>query len=346
MQNRLSSNPVFQLLSMKNFRKKILVVCLLFSCSKVFSNDSAFITFEFSASLNLKRFNIRLSDGINDYSILPATDKFWGGALFAPYGVINIGYRDSDTSMVETRFFFKKGTVKLHIVPLHESKKYYAIDESASVNVMSYEVLNGNLLDSFVKKEAYAANDFVRKNRTKIGVDPDITRRGSILFDSLRNKKIQFIQQYPELYLSFWTFQQDVVKSGIIKPDSLLKLYNSLSEQYKKTKAGTYLSSVIFNKLAISSKAPFPDFSVKDTKGNQIELSQLKGKYVLVQFWASWCVPCIKEIPILKEIEKKYRNSPFILISFSIDKDSQAFQKAIEKYSMTWPQVYGRSPSL
>ncbi|HEU5165984.1 MAG TPA: TlpA disulfide reductase family protein, partial [Chitinophagaceae bacterium] len=85
----------------------------------------------------------------------------------------------------------------------------------------------------------------------------------------------------------------------------------------------------------------FPDFSTLDINNNRIELSKLKGKYVLIQVWASWCVPCIQEVPDLKIIYDKYKNSDFALISFSIDKDSSAFKKSLVKYSMNWTQVLG-----
>jgi thiol-disulfide isomerase/thioredoxin len=81
-----------------------------------------------------------------------------------------------------------------------------------------------------------------------------------------------------------------------------------------------------------------PGFSVVATDGARYDLEQLTGKVVVLDFWASWCGPCRETIPVLRGIAKKYTDAPFVFISISVDRDADAWQKAVAREGMTWPQ--------
>lgn len=87
--------------------------------------------------------------------------------------------------------------------------------------------------------------------------------------------------------------------------------------------------------------ARFADLNLSDQKNNQLKLSDYvgKGKYILLEFWASWCGPCRKEIPHLKEVYNLYNPSGFDIISISMDDDKKAWLKAVENEQMKWLQV-------
>jgi peroxiredoxin len=82
-----------------------------------------------------------------------------------------------------------------------------------------------------------------------------------------------------------------------------------------------------------------PEFSVKDIKGNTITLSNLKDKIVLLDFWATWCGPCLPEIPYLKKIYAENRNKGLVMIGISLDENVSNLQKFIEGQNITWQQV-------
>src|SRR5690606_22400074 len=81
------------------------------------------------------------------------------------------------------------------------------------------------------------------------------------------------------------------------------------------------------------------DFSMKDTYDNIVNLSYFNGKYVLLDFWASWCGPCREEHPNLISIYENYKNKDFTILSVSIDTDKEKWIKAIDKDKLTWTQV-------
>ena len=85
----------------------------------------------------------------------------------------------------------------------------------------------------------------------------------------------------------------------------------------------------------------FTDFEMQTPDGKAVKLSDYvgKGKVVLVDFWASWCGPCRRELPNLVEAYKKYRNKGFEIVGVSLDRDAEAWKNGIEKLDITWPQM-------
>jgi len=81
------------------------------------------------------------------------------------------------------------------------------------------------------------------------------------------------------------------------------------------------------------------DFSQKDTTDQPIRLSSFKGKYVLIDFWASWCGPCRQESPILVKAYEKYKAKGFDILSVSLDENKNQWIAAIKKDKFTWTQV-------
>jgi thiol-disulfide isomerase/thioredoxin len=88
---------------------------------------------------------------------------------------------------------------------------------------------------------------------------------------------------------------------------------------------------------------PVPEIMLRDTSGNLITLSSLKGKVVLIEFWASWCGPCRKSNPALIQIYSRYKSRGFEIYGISIDQSSAAWKNAIEKDRTLWTQVIDRS---
>jgi thiol-disulfide isomerase/thioredoxin len=87
----------------------------------------------------------------------------------------------------------------------------------------------------------------------------------------------------------------------------------------------------------INGSMPAPEIALPNPNGKTITLSSLKGKYVLIDFWASWCGPCKSEMPNVVQLYKKYQNKNFTVLSVSLDDDPNKWKAAIADWGMSWP---------
>jgi thiol-disulfide isomerase/thioredoxin len=88
------------------------------------------------------------------------------------------------------------------------------------------------------------------------------------------------------------------------------------------------------------------DFALVTTNGEYVTLDDVKGKVVLLDFWASWCAPCVSALPTLQRLSKRYAKDQFELISISVDQNEQAWRAFMAKHRMDWPQVLDRQSKL
>lgn len=107
---------------------------------------------------------------------------------------------------------------------------------------------------------------------------------------------------------------------------------------------------ILFTVLAysqdVNSKAP--DFTAKDMDGNIVHLSDLKGKVVLIDFWASWCVPCKKSMPHLIELYNAYKDTSFTVIGVNVDTELDKVKQFEEELSadIPFPVIFDKESKI
>jgi thiol-disulfide isomerase/thioredoxin len=113
-------------------------------------------------------------------------------------------------------------------------------------------------------------------------------------------------------------------------------------QQYIKTQpSGSFSESA--KKMASNPRRArenyAPEFSFTSLSGEQVSLDSLQGKVVLLDFWGTWCGPCVESVPDLRQLHKKYANDPsFVLIGISSDRDDDVWREFTQKNKMAWPQ--------
>ena len=166
-----------------------------------------------------------------------------------------------------------------------------------------------------------------------------IEKRFSAVMGEITNLMQTFVTKNPNSYISLVVLTELI--SYEVNVSEIEKLYKSLSESIKKTELGEDIGNHLFSKTRTEIGAVAPEFTQNDPKGKPVKLSDFRGKYVLIDFWASWCGPCRQENPNIVMAYTQFKNKNFEILGVSLDNPNArtAWLNAIEKDKLTWPQV-------
>lgn len=145
-----------------------------------------------------------------------------------------------------------------------------------------------------------------------------------------------FIIAHPKSYVSL-----DKIKGMGYEAtySELYRLYQTLDPLLRNSERGKQLESAISVLKRGGNGQKMIDFTQNDLNGKPVSFSSFKGKYVLVDFWASWCGPCRAENPNVLKAYQKFENKGFTVIGVSLDDSADKWKKAVEEDKMPWTQV-------
>ena len=121
--------------------------------------------------------------------------------------------------------------------------------------------------------------------------------------------------------------------------ENLASIYSELAPSAKKGPFAEFIDKTIASSAFGQIGTMLPDFTQNDVNGKPFKLSSLKGKYVLVDFWASWCGPCRAENPNVVKAFNKYKSKNFTVLGVSLDQDKAKWLEAIKKDGLAWNHV-------
>ncbi|RPD44485.1 TlpA disulfide reductase family protein [Paracnuella aquatica] len=187
------------------------------------------------------------------------------------------------------------------------------LDQLAELIAEEHKKLKGNAADSLDTNKQNKMHE-LEKKLVAVG-----TKKKQL--------RMEFIKRHPDSYVSP-TELLTIMNS--IYTNEAITLYSTLTDKIKKSRAGKLCAIEIANRQKLLAGNPFPDFTTIDIEGKNFSLTNQKGKYVLVDFWASWCLPCRKAVPQLKEIHARYAERGFNIIGISTDKDKNQWLNAVK----------------
>jgi peroxiredoxin len=202
-------------------------------------------------------------------------------------------------------------------------------------------------------------NEISKKNRLQIDslnqAFQDLMRAGGKM-DSLRMDSLSkiFEAPYNKIMDGFnATMAEKIMKNSDkyasimaiqgMEPDKYSDIYKtldaSLTKKFPNDKNIKMFHDVVSKMLATTSGQAAPEINLPTPNGKELALSSFRGKIVLVDFWASWCGPCRKEMPNVVKAYAKFKDKGFEIYGVSLDQDKARWLEAIQKDGITWPQV-------
>ena len=152
-----------------------------------------------------------------------------------------------------------------------------------------------------------------------------------------------FIDQNPNLFINLITLQQLGDVSEYF--DYYEKVSSNLDSIYPNNFWIIDIKEKVLSEINTAIGAQATNFKINDSQGKPFELSTLKGSYVLLDFWASWCVPCRRENPLIVDLYKKYHHMGLDIVGISLDDTTKSIDaeenwlKAINQDNLEWKQV-------
>lgn len=167
-----------------------------------------------------------------------------------------------------------------------------------------------------------------------------LEKRADAVHKEIIAAKMSFVKAHPDRYMSLMAFNS-TLPPGEFDAIAAEKVFNTLAEKNRNSELGQELLARIEKVKKTQDGVLAPDFTQNDVNGKPVKLSDFRGKWVLLDFWASWCGPCRRENPNLVKTYQAFKDKGFTVLGVSLDKpaDKEKWVAAIEKDGLTWTQV-------
>lgn len=305
---------------------------LLFSCSK--NNE-----YNVNGTINLAEYNgkkvylyeNRLGDIILDSATIDNGVFTFKGIAPDTVKLAFLGYREN--SLMQPLIIEKGeisllidsanyGLVKIGGTPLNDDYQSYK-DEFD--NIMQNSAVIGKEME-----EAFNNPNLTKEEEEKWKQIEDSVLNG------IEDHVCNFIMKYSNNALGEFVFLDDTY---FIRPDKVEKLYSSFRPEFDGISPERKAFIAAQKNTAVGQK--YTDVKGLDINDKEVAFSNFigKGKVVLIDFWASWCGPCIASLPELKEFYDKNKNKGLVVLGVSLDDNKKAWINATEKHQIKWPQL-------
>lgn len=314
-----------------------------------FAQNKFSVTVEFPDMLYSKNISVSYNNGkiIKKIDLSMENKITISDTLYSKYATIKVTIDSNNFCKWSTTntFYITRSPASITFTSLKCSDQNTSQIRYKLTNVYNADTI-ANQFYLYTAVERNKLNDFARSIEKKDSINAQDFTMNKLLVKDLISKEMSFINKNKNNYFAFQVFKNEIAPNIFANSDITLHFYKTnFPDNLRNTPEGKEIMQILNGrKIASSENMEAPNFKIMDIQGNRIELKNYKGKYVLINFWASWCVPCIAELPSIKKISDQFFPEKLIIITNTIDKDTLAFLAAIKKYGMSdWINIFNSS---
>ena len=331
-----------------------LLIFLLLNVAHLTAQKTFHVTIQLAPAIEGKHISVTYDNGLISKKVkdsfimgkLNMSDKF-----YAASAVLKITYSDTSVSYSDEYFI----GVKPAFISF-SSKADFVADGHFKHSKLSnaIEITQSDMSKKRIEFEKDETNDmnlFVELHQGSIWKSDSLKNIFYEKWNKINEKNMDFVKLYGNEYYSFWLFKTQILTKTLSDENAdrndfkqLLNLFNRcFPVAFKESGEGKTIQQLLKDRIALQKGKAVPNFQIKDIKGNSIRLNDFKGKFVLLDFWATWCRPCMAELPFIQKIRADYPATQLALISISADVSYANFEKAVKENNMNWTHIYGEN---
>ncbi|WP_341224420.1 TlpA disulfide reductase family protein [uncultured Arcticibacterium sp.] len=325
--------------------QKTLILSVLFLISfHAIAQKKISVEFNFSNEFSISKLQYALDDGNETYKAIKpeieGSKLIFTGNFTSQYATIWLYYpTNKETKHYYSAFWLGEKPASISIEKTDPTFHSPLVAKSL---INAFEVSNegGRALDAFTSTESTDHENFFKEHGNAYKKNDSLARIFYEKYAALSKKQIEYIEKNPTDYFSIWYFNKNIAVSPALSRDSLIsyaqKIFKDSPYKFERERSLSLIKNtpILKNTLA-------PNFEVNDINATKISSVELRGKSILLVYWASWCLPCIAEIPTLKRIREMFSIEQLEIISITKDETYPPYQRALDKYNMDWKHVYG-----
>jgi thiol-disulfide isomerase/thioredoxin len=340
-----------------NFRKRFL--CII-SMVMVLLSQHGYAQMEFDikisldSSINPKGVVFFYNNGIKDIFV---SDTFHNHnieikkSFYSESASFGIRYNHDGKTAFSNAFFVNEMPASISF--FYDKKdaaelKYQSAKNASPIFDSNANHLFGELL-KFRRKEAGALDEFFAANGYPPYKNDSVKSSFEKIYMVFDKRTIAYLKEHADSYFSVWFYINQVVppSMNLLGIDSahlgyLLKTFSTVfPEKYTNSPGGKYLINNLnglIRPYRINQMSP--SFTAKNMNSQTVKIKDYKEKYVLLDFWATWCGPCMQAIPFIRKLRNDYSTDKLEIISISQDRDSIALKNVIATKEMKWENIW------